>query len=186
MSKGLGSPGFIGCLHLGHKWMAQYRGFQDEWYHDDYLIEQWNSVVGKKDLVYILGDITMNTPEHYYKLDLLNGRKRVVLGNHDNPRDVPELLKYVEDVAGAYQYKGCMLTHIPIHPNEISFNRLNIHAHIHHTNKLDDCYVPERYGDVSDTPHSTIDKYYNVDAKLLDFKPITLDKMLEERVNKHE
>ena len=31
---------FIGCLHLGHKWMAQHRGFQDEFYHDEYLIEQ--------------------------------------------------------------------------------------------------------------------------------------------------
>lgn len=181
MAKGLGAPGFIGCLHLSHKWMAQHRGFKDEWEHDDYLIEQWNSVVGKKDLVYILGDITMNTPEHYYKLDLLNGRKKVVLGNHDNPRDVPELLKYVENVSGMIDYKGCILTHCPIHPNEVSFCRLNIHAHIHHTNQLYNCSVPDRYGDESNELKTTDYKYYNVDAKLLNFKPITLEQMLGER-----
>ena len=37
----------MGCLHLGHKWMAQHRGFTDEFYHDEKLIETWNSVVHK-------------------------------------------------------------------------------------------------------------------------------------------
>lgn len=171
----------IGCLHLGHKWMAKYRGFQDEWYHDDYLMDQWNSTVDKKDLVYILGDITMETPEYYYKLDLLKGRKRVVLGNHDRPKDVPELLKYVETVSGIEYYEGFLLTHCPIHPNEISFCRGNIHAHIHHANILDDIYVPEKYGQESKVPYSTIDKYFNVDAKLLDFKPKTLEELYGKR-----
>src|SRR5690606_12132818 len=115
------------------------------------------------------------------KLDLLNGRKKVVLGNHDNPRDVPELLKYVEYVAGMINYKLCILTHAPIHPNEVSFCRLNIHAHIHHINKLEDCFVRHRYNDSGDEVFPTLNKYYNVDAKLLDFKPITLDQMLKER-----
>lgn len=181
MSKGLGSPGFIGCLHFGDPWMAKHRGFQDEFYHDEHLIEQYNSVVSKKDLVYILGDITMENPEYYYQLDRLNGRKIVVLGNHDRPKDVSELLNYVESAAGMINYKRCILTHCPIHPNEVSFCRLNIHAHIHHISKLDDCHVREKYGDFSDTPVSTINKYYNVDAKLIDFKPKTLEQILNER-----
>lgn len=171
----------IGCLHLGHEAVAKWRGFNNSWEHDEYLIQQWNSIVNKQDLVYILGDITMETPEHYYKLDQLKGRKIVVLGNHDLPKHIPELLKYVESVAGMIDYKGGCLTHAPIHPNEIGFYAFNAHAHIHHNNKLHDVMIPHAYGERSDTPESTIYKYFNVDAKLLNFKPILLDDLLNRK-----
>lgn len=170
---------FLGCLHLGHKNLATYRGFQDEWYADDRLIDSWNSVVtSKKDITYILGDVTMETSEHYYKLDLLNGIKHVVLGNHDKKQHVKELLKYVDSVAGMIDYKGYCLTHCPIHPSELSFYRGNLHAHIHHKNKLYDCYVPEQYGDQDKTLYSTNHKYYNVDSKILDYKPKTIEELV--------
>jgi len=165
---------FIGCLHLGHKWMAKHRGFQDEFHHDEHLIEQWNKVVHKRDLVYILGDVTMEKSEHYYRLDQLNGRKIVVLGNHDLPKHIKELLTYVESVAGMIDYKGCVLTHAPIHPSEISFCRRNIHAHIHHTNELPEVYVPERYGDKSKVEYPTLHKYICVDTHLINYQPKTL------------
>src|SRR5688572_22609782 len=165
---------FIGCLHFGHKWMAQHRGFQDEFYHDEHIIDKWNSVINKKDLVWILGDITMETTEHYYRLDMLNGRKKVVLGNHDMPEHTRELLKYVETVAGCVDYKGYVLSHCPIHPNEISFCRGNIHAHIHE-NELDELYVEGRYGDDGEVGLPTVNKYHNVDAKRLNFKPLAFD-----------
>lgn len=167
---------FIGCLHFGHKWMANYRGFQDAFYHDEHLIKEWNKVVNKKDLTYILGDITMESNLFYPYLDRLNGRKIVVLGNHDLPKHSRELLDYVEFVAGMIDYKGYILTHAPIHPNESSFCKGNIHAHIHHKNILNEVYTPERYGD-SDTkevPYPTLHKYYNVDAHLINYKPKTL------------
>ena len=170
----------MGCLHFGHKWMAQHRGFQDEFYHDEYLIEQWNKTVNKKDLVYILGDITMETSKYYYQLDRLNGRKIVVLGNHDLPRDTRELLKHVETVAGMIDYKGCVLTHAPIHPSEIGFCRYNFHAHIHE-NKLVDCVTPSRYEDEDSVLQSTINKYVNVDAKLLDFKPLSFNEFIKDK-----
>ncbi len=159
--------------------MAHHRGFQDEWYHDDYLIDQWNSVVtSKKDITYILGDITMESKEHYYKLDQLNGIKHVVLGNHDKKNHVPELLKYVEDVAGMIDYKGFALTHCPIHPCELSFYRGNIHAHIHHINKLEEVKVMQNYGDGDNAKFETLHKYYNVDAKLIDYKPKSIEELL--------
>ena len=168
---------FIGCLHLGHEWMAKHRGFQDSEYHDDYLIQEWNKIVTKKDLTYILGDITMETHRHYHKLNQLNGRKIVVLGNHDDPRDVRMLLQYVESVAGMIDYKGCVLTHCPIHPAEISFCRLNIHAHIHE-NKLEEVEYMSRYGDPGEKVEKTLHKYRCVDTKLIDFKPKTLEELL--------
>lgn len=171
---------FIGCLHFGHEWMAKYRNFQDSFYHDEHMITQWNMNVGRKDLVYILGDVTMENSDHYYQLDRLNGRKKVVLGNHDLSKHVPELLKYVDEVAGMVDYKGFILSHPPIHPSEISFCRGNIHAHIHHVNKLYDCSVYDRYDDSRlGLRYPTNHKYINVDAKLLDFQPLSLDNAIK-------
>ena len=172
---------FMGCLHLGHKWMATHRGFEDEIAHDEHLISEFNKEVGKRDLTYLLGDITMETAKHYYQLDRLNGRKIVVLGNHDRHQDVREMLKYVENVAGMVDYKGCVLTHAPIHPNEVGFCRMNIHAHIHHENSLEEVHVKSRYNDADSKVGPTLNKYFNVDAHLLKYRPITLDEILKIR-----
>lgn len=174
---------FIGCLHFGHKWMAQHRGFTDEFYHDEAIIDGWNSVVSKRDLTYILGDVTMETDKYYYQLDRLNGRKIVVLGNHDLPKHTRRLLNHVETVAGMVDYKGYVLTHCPIHPNEIGFCRGNIHAHIHHENKLWDLVVPERYDDPDSRMSTTLHKYHNVDAKLVNFRPISLNELNPNNTN---
>lgn len=121
----------ISDLHLGHKWMAHHRGFQDEFYMNEHIIEKWNKVVGKRDIVYVLGDLTMNSDKYYYELDRLKGKKRVVMGNHDNYKDVHKLLEYVEYVGGAIKYKGNILTHIPIVDEEAKMFRYNIHGHVH-------------------------------------------------------
>jgi calcineurin-like phosphoesterase family protein len=176
---------FIGCLHLGHTNLAKYRGFQDDFYHDEHLIEQWNKVVNKKDLTYILGDVTMESTNAYHKLDLLNGRKIVVLGNHDRWQHVPELLKHVDGVAGAVDYKGYMLTHVPIHISEIHFYRANLHAHIHHVNKLAEFVSKDRYEDIGSEYKPTANKYWNCDAFLLDFKPRSLDELNQMYGNKY-
>lgn len=172
---------FIGCLHFGHKSVAIARGFKDEFEHDEYLISQWNSVVGKKDIVYILGDITMENSKWYFRLDQLHGTKKVVLGNHDLGKNVPDLLQYVSQVSGAVQYKGYMLTHIPIHPNEIYMCRGNIHAHIHHENQLEEIKTLTRYQDTDTEKKYSKSRYFNVDAFLIDFKPQTLEQLTNKK-----
>lgn len=168
----------IGCLHLSHESMAKHRGFNNSEEHDNYLTSQWNSVVkSKKDIVYILGDLTMEKAAPYYKLDHLNGIKHVVLGNHDRRQDITKLLGYVQSVSGVIDYKGCMLSHVPIHPNEACFYRKNIHAHIHHINQLEECVVYSSYTD-NEIIVRTENKYFNVDAKLLDFKPILFEDII--------
>lgn len=161
---------FIGCLHLGHKWMAHHRGFQDEFHHAEHLIQEWNKIIHKKDLTYILGDVTMESKEHYYLLDRLNGRKIVVMGNHDMPKHSRDLLLYVEQVAGMIDYKGYCLTHAPIHPNEMGRYQGNIHAHIHE-NKLDEVLSPSMYRDKGSVLEPTLHKYHCVDAHIIDYKP---------------
>jgi calcineurin-like phosphoesterase family protein len=123
---------FIADLHLGHENMSKRRNFKSISDHDEFIISEWNSVVGKKDLTYILGDISMESASSYPLLDRLNGRKIVVLGNHDLPRDILSLLNYVDKVSGMIKYKGVWLTHCPVHPSELEFRvSKNIHGHIH-------------------------------------------------------
>lgn len=168
---------FIGCLHLNHKWIAQYRGFNDEFYHDEHLIDMWNRTVNKRDLTFILGDVTMEKSDPYIQLDRLNGRKIVVLGNHDLPKHTRQLLNHVESVAGMIDYKGCCLTHAPIHPNELPRYRANIHAHIHN-NPLIEVMVMSSWTDEGSVLVPTLHKYKCVDAKLIDFKPKTIEELL--------
>ena len=168
---------FIGCLHLGHESIARYRGWQNAEQQDDFLIQEWNKVVSKRDTTYIVGDVTMERATHYHKLNKLNGRKIVVLGNHDRHQDIKFLLQYVDGVAGAVDYKGYIITHVPIHPNEVQFYRGNIHAHIHHVNRLEEVFVNDNYLDEGSQPKETLDKYYNVDAHLIQYFPLSIDEL---------
>lgn len=150
---------YIADLHLGHKNMAQHRGFQDEFYHDEFIIDNWNSTVKKKDVTYILGDITMEKA-NYEVLNRLNGLKKVIQGNHDLPQHTKRLLEYVNWV-GAYYVQGYFIfSHIPIHPMELTGRfKYNIHGHIH-SNEVDD------------------PRYINVSAEAIGYKPKTLEELM--------
>jgi len=152
---------FIADLHFGHQNMAKRRGFDSVEAHDEHIIQEWNKVVDKRDVTYILGDITMEKKAPYHLLKRLNGIKHVILGNHDRRQDVPDLwMNNVESVAGMYQYKGFFLTHCPIHPKELTYREVrgNIHGHIH------DSEVGEP-------------GYYCVSCERVNYKPITLKEL---------
>lgn len=155
----MGNVFVISDLHLSHKNMAIKRGFIDEHDQDEEIIAKWNSVVTKGDTVWILGDITMERSSPYHLLSRLKGYKKVVLGNHDKPQHVPELLKYVNSVCGMVKYKHAIFTHCPIHNSEVSRFSLNVHGHVHE-NSLDDA------------------RYVNVSAEVVDYTPVLLTKIL--------
>lgn len=146
----------ISDLHLNHENIAKSRGFANSEEHDKYIISEWNKVVSKRDVVYILGDISMETCREYKTLGCLNGVKKVVLGNHERMKRShnEELLKYVSCVAGSVKKSVCgrnvLLTHIPIHPIEFEYRvDFNVHGHLHYLG-IEDCrYInvcPEHIG----------------------------------------
>lgn len=52
--------------------------------HDEYLIQLWNGTIGRKDIVYIIGDFSFYNVEKTRKiLSRLNGSKFLIIGNHD-------------------------------------------------------------------------------------------------------
>jgi calcineurin-like phosphoesterase family protein len=111
----------------------------DSWENMIWLM--WSMAINKKDTVWVLGDITMEKTKGYELLAKLNGFKKVVLGNHDKPQHVPELLKYVNSVSGMVKYKGYILTHCPIHESEIGRFTKNIHGHVHENSLKDNGYL---------------------------------------------
>jgi calcineurin-like phosphoesterase family protein len=162
---------FIADLHLSHENMAKRRGFSTVEEHDEHIIAQWNSVVNKRDVTYILGDVTMEKSSPYPLLDRLNGIKHIVLGNHDRRQDVPHLLQHVESVGAMIQYKGVMLTHCPIHPMELDYRfKYNIHGHIHDKVVTKDIY---EFGYKTDTVPD--ERYICVSCERVDYLPKTLE-----------
>jgi len=65
--------------------------------HDDFMIDSWNSVVGKKDDVIVVGDYIWNREMHYF--NRMNGRKHIVIGNHDKVSK-----KYLDKFESAQKY----------------------------------------------------------------------------------
>jgi len=136
---------YISDPHFFHKNEALRRGFNDEFHMNEFIIENWNKSVTSKDVTWILGDITMEKPM-YAILDRLNGIKKVILGNHDRPQDVKELLKHVNYVCSSYKIKNkngvFILTHIPIHESQLSSRyTYNIHGHVHKHSLPDKRYI---------------------------------------------
>jgi len=77
---------FIGCLHLGHRNLIEnLRGMEVE-EHDELLMDNLKSLT-KRDKLFILGDISMENSQPYYRLVQLSCVTHVVLGNHDRHQD---------------------------------------------------------------------------------------------------
>lgn len=77
----------ISDTHWHHKNIIEYcnRPFSSVEEMDNTMIKKWNSVVGKDDIVWHLGDFAMGTKEQITQIvEQLNGRIYLILGNHDN------------------------------------------------------------------------------------------------------
>lgn len=75
---------FTSDLHLGHRLVAELRGFDSLVEHDSTLAARWDSTVQAGDHVWVLGDLTLGPIEAAFTwIDSRPGTKHLVLGNHD-------------------------------------------------------------------------------------------------------
>lgn len=97
---------------------------------DEAMVENWNRVVGPYDHVYHLGDVVMN-PKGLSIVRRLNGKLRLILGNHDQA----PVQKYTEvgfqKIFGSRLVDNMLLTHIPVHQTNLGRFPVNLHGHIH-------------------------------------------------------
>lgn len=128
---------FLSDLHLGHKnileFAGKYRNFgklQSVDEHDEWVIEQINSVVTKRDKLFLLGDICFNGNKLHMLARINTINIELILGNHDK-FELSSYYPYVSKIHGFRKYRDYWLSHAPIHPIELR-GHANIHGHMHH------------------------------------------------------
>lgn len=161
---------------------GEYRAKRD----DRHYVNTWNSIVSPEDTVIHLGDVIWDN----YKLpvfDYLNGKKILVLGNHDNldPRthraaSIPRLEEYFT-IAGTYlTHHDIIFSHKPITTDVKDFPlpdgmdltpyTINIHGHFHYTGVTHE-FLPK--------PTDVFYRHYTTDTPLTYYSvhwvPIDLD-----------
>ena len=133
----------ISDTHFNHSNIIKYcdRPYKNTSEMDWDMVEKWNSVVKPNDHVYHLGDVYMKSSKGYIEnlLSNLNGKKRLILGNHDNGKD-QILLKHFEKIMLWRNFDKIVLSHIPLRQESIPGDRLNVHGHIHRNKSPDGPY----------------------------------------------
>lgn len=154
----------ISDTHFGHKNILSFtsRNYSSIEEHDQAIIDNWNSVVGPKDIVYHLGDVAWSKKAADKNLPQLNGVKHLIGGNHDKHQ---WLAKYFEKIHGVLVIDDVVFTHIPIHHTEFYRWRLNVHGHLH------DNFVPYPDG-------SADERYRCVSCEHVSMTPILLSEAI--------
>ncbi len=97
------------------------------------LVRNWNSVVGKNDYVYHLGDVFLGGSERDQTelLHSLNGHKRLIVGNHDKLKS--KVLLHFEKIELWKGFKEGDFTavHIPLPQRSLRDGSYCVHGHEH-------------------------------------------------------
>lgn len=144
---------------------------------DEALVENWNSVVKPNDVVYHLGDVVINRSALPI-LGRLNGRKKLIRGNHDIFK-TREYLPYFEEIYGSYKLSNYILTHIPIHPESIArWANGNIHGHLHANVVMKEVHYRGEYSDYDTILKVDDSRYTCVSVEQINYTPIHLDDII--------
>lgn len=214
---------FSSDLHLGHRAMAWMREVghwptQEErplvtaqmvQAHDDLLASKWDAVVGKDDVVWVLGDLIANPKSldaALHWIMLRPGHKHLILGNHDpaHPmsRDSHKWLWRYNDAFTSVQLAArrriggqeVLLNHFPYtgdgdgKEDRCSQWRLRneglplLHGHVHTTDKVTWAPPPgcERDMDPSVAEHFTERvRQIHVGVDAWDLAPVSLEQIGE-------
>lgn len=134
----------ISDTHFGHegsiRWVkadgiTRVREFANISEMDQLMIDNWNKKVKPEDKVYHLGDVAMNR-RHLSTMYALNGRKVLIKGNHDIFK-LEDYLPHFYDIRAYHVLDKFILSHVPIHPEQIGRFKGNVHGHLHDKLVLD-------------------------------------------------
>lgn len=144
---------------------------------NEHMIAQHNAVVGPKDTCWFLGDLVI--PRRGLKhIARMNGRKRLVMGNHDIFSNKDYYNAGIEDLHAFRKFEGFVTTHIPVHGDSMGRWGRNVHGHLHN-NRVKKAYaVDAKTGVVKYAAAMYDERYYCVCMERLDdYKPISIDEL---------
>lgn len=141
--------------------------FKDIKEMNEYICDNWQDTVKDGDIVYHLGDVWFGSAAEGAKIiKKLNGRKRLIVGNHDQIIDVVKTGAFKKiQTWRVFAEFGVILSHIPLHPNNLHLMRYqnvmtNIHGHIHQNPSPDP-------------------RYKNVSVEAINYTPINLQELIK-------
>ena len=144
---------------------------------DETMVERWNAVVRPQDTVYHLGDVVINKKSlHHVKR--LNGKKRLVRGNHDIFKDEDYREVGFESLYGVRVFVDqFILSHIPLHPDCVTERfRVNVHGHLHANEVMEKFQVTG--DDIYPYEDERIDpRYLCVSVEHTDYRPLSFDEV---------
>lgn len=130
---------FTSDTHYFHKNIIDFceRPFKDVDEMNVVLVNNWNRIVGPKDEVYHLGDVSFGRAEKTVEiLEQLNGRIYLVRGNHDKGIN-PDRFEWIKDYYELrWESRKLVLCHFPFAVwNESHHGSIHLHGHSHGTLK---------------------------------------------------
>ena len=164
---------FIADLHFNHKRIHdKFRPqFSSDEEHDDFI---HNSIIDAGDTntsLWLLGDTFFN-PKGFWRLDEFRKayqQVNIVLGNHCSTQLPRYALQFKNvNVFGVQQRYGLWLSHIPVMQQEMYRVQGCVSGHLHSNNVLGE------KGEIDN-------RYYIVSCEQVDYRPISLEQIKEER-----
>ena len=157
--------------HFGHKGVTVFtktdgskiRPWDNVEEMDEALVNNWNSVVKPNDKIYHLGDVVINR-KVLQIMHRLNGDKILIRGNHDTFK-LHDYTRFFRDIRAYHEMNGMILSHIPIHTNQLFRFKVNVHGHTHTNNVMLDGT------DIADP------RYVCVCVEQTNFTPISLEEV---------
>jgi calcineurin-like phosphoesterase family protein len=176
---------YISDTHFSHEAIIKFdsRPFETAEEMNEVLVNNWNSVVGEDDITFVIGDFMWRfRDEDFHFIKRLNGRKRLLKGNHDltHGKNFKRLFEHISDYEKIKDGdKTVVLSHYPMLAYDGSFMGRNYHlyGHVHNT---DEYKMIERFiAENKDTEHPF--KMYNVGCMMpwMDYAPRTLEEIIE-------
>jgi calcineurin-like phosphoesterase family protein len=179
---------YWGDLHLGHKNIVKFTGkdgerirpFSSIEEHDETLIENNNKVVRPEDRVYLAGDIAINR-KAIPLIKKMNGRKKLIKGNHDIFKLKDYLDAGIEDIVSyrVYPEHDLLVSHIPVHTNQLERRfRFNLHGHLHSNLVRSNSLMSQILGRFGVFRPDL--RYINICPEQTEWKPVDFDWVLAE------
>lgn len=139
---------FTSDTHFGHEGIIKHvnRGFETAAEVDEAIVERWNEVVGKKDTIFHLGDLSFKNAEYTHNiLKRLNGVKHWIKGNHDKARQSAMVTQHFASIQDLKElkvqrsdggYDRIVMCHYPMLTwNKAHYGSWMLHGHSHGTLK---------------------------------------------------
>lgn len=167
---------YIADTHFGHDNIRRLsnRPFKTIEEMDRTIIDNWNSRVSDNDDVYILGDFSYKSEDPISYLKQLNGRKYLIIGNHDSKLlKNPACKKYFVDISDIKMVNDngtqIVCCHYPmVEWNGYYRNVIHFYGHIHNN-----------FDNETNQYISKVKNAYNVGVDIIGFMPRTLKEILE-------